>query len=99
MSAQSFIIEVKENHFHVRSVLSAENVLAMQQSSSKSLRSTLELVMSQYSIHCVYLDYCEWQTDKETKNMRQNVAAWLRPEEESILCQRRSFKMLYTLVN
>ena len=52
--AQSFSIGVKEIRLHVPSVPSAENVLAMQQSSSKSLRkNTLELVMSQHSVQCV----------------------------------------------
>jgi hypothetical protein len=52
--AQSLIIGVKENFLHVLNVPSAENVLAMQQSSCKSLRkSTLELVMSQHFIQQV----------------------------------------------
>jgi hypothetical protein len=68
VSAQSFSIGVKEIRPHVPSLPSAPNVLAMRQSSRRSLRkSTLELVMSQHSVQrsaCVYLDYCDSQTDK-----------------------------------
>ena len=56
MRTQSFSIGVKENRLHVPSVLSVENVLALQQSSSKSLRkSSSELVLSQHSMSaCVF---------------------------------------------
>jgi hypothetical protein len=75
VTAQSFSIGVKEICLHFPSVPSAENVLAMQQNSSKSLKKKyfgIDDVTAFRSVCvcvCVYLDYCNSQADKHKQKM------------------------------